>query len=147
MERRAFHGVMPKTPYYRTNGSGRDMYIAYDNGGTFQPTMSMNSYEKTTSRPRSAVSKLTLRSLHYIADGTGRDSYIKISDGGLHSTCTPKDIINNFKNSLREYTPVKKPTDLFTWTQSRWMTTKERIYSRSANKKVQTCVNRLYRSN
>ena len=137
---------MPKTPYYRTNGTGRDMYIAYDNGGTFQPMMALKGYKTSTSRPSSAVSKSSVRSLHYISDGTGRDSYIRISDGGLHNPSTPRHFLNTFKSSLREYQPIKTSSDFFTWTQSNWRTSKERLFSRSAQRKVQNCISRLYRS-
>jgi hypothetical protein len=146
MDRRAVHGVMPKTPYYRTDGSGRDMYIAYDNGGAFQPMMSLKSYKTSSSRPSSAVSKGSARSLHYVSDGSGRDSYIRISDGGLHSSVSPKHFLNKFTASLRTYQPVKTSSDFFTWTQTSWKTSKERLFTRSTQKKVQNCVSRLYRT-
>ena len=102
MNRKGFHAVMPKTPYYRTDGTGRDIYIAYDNGGTFQPMMTVKNYEKASLRPRSAVMKSTLKSLHYYSDGTGRDGYIKTSDGGLHSSLGPSHFLSTFTNSLRD---------------------------------------------
>ncbi|OMJ86977.1 hypothetical protein SteCoe_11373 [Stentor coeruleus] len=146
MERKAFHEVMPKTSYYRTNGTGRDTYIAYDNGGTFQPMMSLKSCERTSSRPKSSVSKSSTRSLHYISDGTGRDTYIRVSDGGLHSSTSPKYFLNTFKDSLREYSPVKNSNDFFVRTQTNWKTNKERIFTRTMHRKVQRCVNRLYKT-
>ncbi|OMJ95422.1 hypothetical protein SteCoe_1184 [Stentor coeruleus] len=145
MDRKAFHEVMPKTPYYRTNGTGRDTYIAYDNGGTFQPMMTPRSCERTSSRPRSSVSKSSNRSLHYISDGTGRDSYIHVSDGGLHCSSSPKHFLQTFKSSLRSYTPVKKNSDFFVWTQTSWKTNKEKLFTRNTHRRVQQCVNRLYR--
>ena len=147
MDRKAFHGVMPKTSYYRTDGSGRDTYISYDNGGTFQPMSNINSFDKVVLRPKSAVTKTAVRSLHYVCDGSGRDSYIRISDGGLHSPSVPQHFLTTFKSSLRDYQPIKIVSDPFSWTQATWKTTKHRFFSRTNNRKVQDCVSRLYTTN
>jgi len=146
MERRAYHDVMPKTPYYRTDGSGRDLYIAYDNGGTFQPMMSAPSNKKPCSRPNSAVSKSQARSLHYVSDGSGRDSYIRISDGGLHCSSNPQYFLKTFQKSLRTYQPLRTTVDSFTWTQSSWKTSQERFVSRNSQRKVKNCISRLYKT-
>ena len=145
MERKAYHDVMPKTPYYRTDGTGRDIYIAYDNGGTFQPMMKMSPYKKPCSRPNSAVSRSQAKSLHYISDGSGRDSYIRISDGGLHNSAKPCYFMKSFQQGLRTYQPLKVSNDIFTWTQSNWQTSKERLFSRNSHRKVKDCVNRLFK--
>ena len=146
MDRRAYHGVMAKTPYYRTNGTGRDTYIAYDNGGTFKPMSKLHSQNKILVRPKSAASKSSMRSLHYISDGTGRDSYIRISDGGLHASTTPQYFLTNFKASLRDYQPSKTYCDQYSWTQTSWKDSKSRAVSRDTQKKIQTCIDRLYRT-
>ena len=138
---------MPKTPYYRTDGTGRDMYIAYDNGGSFQPMMSIQKYDKISFRPKSAVAKSNVRSLHYVSNGSGRDSYIRITDGGLHAASTPQHYITSFTTSLRSYQPSKNCCDLFTWAQSNWKTNKNRSKSRSSSRKAQECITRLYKNN
>lgn len=144
MEKKAHHSVMPKTNYYRSDGTGRDTYIAYDNGGCFQPMSKVHSQPKIVIRPKSGVSRSSLRSLHYISDGTGRDSYIRVGDGGLHASASPGYFLNEFKHSLRDYRPLKTVTDPYTWTQSSWKSFKTRCVSREASKKIQDCVNRLY---
>jgi hypothetical protein len=145
MNRKAVHSVMPKTLYYRTDGTGRDMYIAYDNGGAFQPLNNLRSYEKIVIRPKTAASKSSVKSLHYVPDGSGRDSYIKITDGGLHSASSFRHSLVNFKSSLRDYQPLKVSCDPYTWTQSNWKTSKSRLCSRNDSKKIQKCINRLYK--
>ena len=146
MERKAVHEVMPKTSYDRTDGSGRDIYIAYNNGGTFQPMMKLKSYDKICIRPKSTVSQSSLRSLHYVSDGTGRDSYIKTSDGGLHSSISPASSIQNFRSNLRDYQPFKIINDPYTWSQSNWKTNKMRAYSKQHYRKIAQCVSRLYKT-
>ena len=118
MDRNAHHGVMPKTSYYRTDGSGRDSYISYDNGGTFKPMSNFPTNGRMMIRPVSAASKSSVRSLHYISDGSGRDSYIRISDGGLHAASTPQYCLAGFKESLRTYQPCKTINDPYVWTQA-----------------------------
>lgn len=146
MDRKAYHGVMAKTPYYRTDGTGRDTYIAYDNGGAFKPMDKLHSHGKILIRPKSAASKSSMRSLHYNSDGSGRDSYIRISDGGLHASSTPQYFLNNFKASLRDYQPCKTITDQYSWTQCSWKDSKTRAISRGTQRKIQDCISRLYRT-
>lgn len=148
MQRSAYHDVMPKNSYYRSNGSGRDTYIAYDNGGTFQP-MSKYPGSLTTRaviRPRSSYSRPSAKSLRYAPDGSGRDSYVKIGDGGLHAPSTPKDFLSTFRDSLRssDFSTTRTPTDPYTWAQLTWRDSRTRSVSRGKSKRVQDCIDRLY---
>jgi hypothetical protein len=147
MERRTYHGVMPKSIYYRTDGSGRDTYISYDNGGCFQPMSKLRSQKGLLIRPKTPVSQSSLKSLHYVSDGSGRDTYVQIGDGGLHARTSAEHFLANFRNSLRGYQPIKYPSDPYTWTQSSWKSFQGRCNSRQANRKIKECVNRLYLSN
>ena len=135
---------MPKASYYRTNGTGRDTYISFNNGGCFQPMLKVHSQDHLFIRPKTAVSKTSLKSLHYISDGTGRDSYVQYGDGGLHGCSTPGFFLDEFRNKLRNYQPIKTVCDPYTWTQAAWKTSQARCVSRNANRKVKSCVSRLY---
>ena len=137
---------MPKTNYYRSDGSGRDTYIAYDNGGVFRPMNKLISQGKIMIRSTSSASKCSMRSLHYVPDGTGRDSYVKIGDGGLHASSSPHHFLTGFKASLRTYQPCKVINDPYIWTQSNWKDNKTRSISRVNNKKMQNCIDRLYKT-
>lgn len=75
--------ITPKVTLYRTDGTGRDTYINYDNGGFLNITSSnyrkvyavKNESGKTTNiNPKFAI---------YKSDGYGRDSYIFTDCGGL----------------------------------------------------------------
>ena len=48
MQRQVSTSIHPKTLYYKTDGTGRDLYIACDSGGHFK------SNPKLGSRPKSA---------------------------------------------------------------------------------------------
>ncbi|CAG9322606.1 unnamed protein product [Blepharisma stoltei] len=148
MHRTAYHDVMPKTLYYRTDGSGRDTYIAYDNGGVFQSTAKFPSSQtaKSVIRPRSSYSRPSAKSLRYAPDGSGRDSYIKCGDGGLHASSTPKDFLSTFRESLRtnDCFLTRTISDPFSWAQLTWRDNRTRSISREKKRRVQDCVNRLY---
>lgn len=70
---------MTKVVNYKVNGSGRDTYISYGNGGFYKSDHlgtedSFISLTKNNSLP-SIGSKFNL----YHTDGTGRDTYIRYS--------------------------------------------------------------------
>lgn len=101
---------MTKVVNYKVNGSGRDTYINYGNGGFYkanslQTEESFYQLSKQNSLP-TINSKFNL----YHTDGTGRDSYIRYktyiqikseSQGGFYSY-QPKI---NFLGKLRHYDP------------------------------------------
>ncbi|CAG9325420.1 unnamed protein product [Blepharisma stoltei] len=149
MQRTAYHDVMPKTLYYRTNGTGRDTYIAYDNGGVFQSTSKYPNSQtgKYWIRPKSSYSRPSAKSLRYSSDGSGRDSYVKYGDGGLHAASTPRDSLSTFRESLRSndcITMRKTISDPFSWAQLTWSDNRTRSISREKKRRVQDCVERLY---
>ena len=84
---------MLKYNLYQENGSGRDTYISFNNGG--------NTMANSVSRPGNAsrspsraqpviLSGSASKTIHYMQDGTGRDSYIGWNSGGQHNVCPRK---------------------------------------------------------
>ena len=94
-----FH-MNPKVSVYHSNGSGRDSYINYDNGGFRH--MAPANYRKVYAVIRNEMVKsanITPKFAIYKSDGYGRDSYIYSTCGGFYK-------VNNYKgfnNSLRSY--------------------------------------------
>ena len=137
--------MLPKTLYYKTNGTGRDLYIACDSGGNFKFDEKLGSRPNTAGyriRPQTP-SSIAGKSIHYQADGTGRDSYIKVSDGGLHSF--PYRGQTKFSQSLRSYEKLalsRSANDLLAWSAS-WKPLKSRSATRISSIKSKRCVERL----
>mmetsp|Transcript_30695 Transcript_30695/g.53800 ORF Transcript_30695/g.53800 Transcript_30695/m.53800 type:complete len:163 (-) Transcript_30695:32-520(-) len=147
MKRQAYCPVTPKNLFYRSNGSGRDVYITYDNGGAFFPNGAVpksSSMRNLAIRPKSAGT-IAAKSLKYNPDGTGRDGYIKVTDGGLHFPGPRAQA--EFKSSLRNYQPlvIDPRNDPYTWTQTAWLPKKSLHATRSQSRIAQDCVDRLYR--
>jgi hypothetical protein len=73
-----------KKTHYGVDGTGRDTYINFDNGGNFPGycQQGLGKFERgefpTAGRGRINSSYVPIegRPLHYIGDGTGRDTYI-----------------------------------------------------------------------
>jgi hypothetical protein len=73
-----------KKSHYGVDGTGRDTYINFDNGGNFRGyrQLDLGKFERgqfpTAGRGRLNSSYVPVegRPLHYIGDGTGRDTYI-----------------------------------------------------------------------
>ncbi len=73
-----------KKTHYGVDGTGRDTYINFDNGGNFRGyfQQGLGKFERgefpTGGRGRINSSYVPIegRPLHYIGDGTGRDTYI-----------------------------------------------------------------------
>ncbi|MDR3549127.1 MAG: hypothetical protein P4M11_12860 [Candidatus Pacebacteria bacterium] len=81
--------ISPKTAFYFSNGSGRDSYIAVNNGGmtvTKGAALALDHGKQTVlnreggfPRPKGYVSKspvIDAKHLFYHSDGSGRDSYV-----------------------------------------------------------------------
>lgn len=148
MKRQAASTIHPKTLYYKTDGTGRDLYIACDSGGHFKPDTKLGS------RPQSAVGlvrrpvtpiSIGTKSVHYAPDGSGRDSYIKVSDGGLH--CLTYRGPEVFASNLRSYQRLpsaRSSTDLLRWSQT-WQSRVARKHAQTQRLCTTLCVSRLTR--
>jgi hypothetical protein len=76
--------IAGKTRIYNTDGTGRDTYIGFNNGGNtkqYEPAkawrqghLSQTAYNVGFPKQQSAATK----NVHYHSDGTGRDSYIHV---------------------------------------------------------------------
>ena len=101
--------IIPKVTNYRIDGSGRDSYINFDNGGNSRETNCFKYSAKkglncfNNGKPYNVISKISI----YKSDGQGRDQYIVRDCGGFYSQ-TPRENPHNFKNFLRSYDT--KPT-------------------------------------
>ena len=91
---------------YKTNGTGRDLYIACNNGG-----FSVMNGPRVQPKPGAFLPKLAHRrgrtttidskSVNYRTDGTGRDSYINLGNGGFFNSGKKMEYREKFKSSLR----------------------------------------------
>ena len=109
---RTQHAMLPYQRQYKTNGTGRDTYIAFDNGGfntvctvtkadeigTFGGGKgSSKFFDRTSSKP-------TYKVANYNLDGTGRDTYIKSNNGGFYPSGTANGgIRSSYFDNLRAY--------------------------------------------
>ena len=150
MQKVNYSPITPKTSYYRTDGTGRDTYISFDNGGacariTSHPEVKVPRAGTATVRPRSAGAGT--RTLHYYSDGSGRDKYIKLGDGGLHVDYPEVCSTQQFVSSLRESTPTAwrsvRPGDFFEWAQRSYTPRRARMATREKKRVTDDCIRRL----
>lgn len=88
-------------PYF-TDGTGRDRYIGYNNGGFFNPR-SYNSVDPKVARTTGTTLYTSLNNItrnpsikapnfKYHSDGNGRDQYIVVNGGGLFYETKPLNL-------------------------------------------------------
>ena len=102
---------LPYTRQYKTDGTGRDTYIGFDNGGfnimytpykqaelgTFGGGKGKSKfYHRTSSKP-------TYKIVNYPQDGTGRDTYVLSNNGGFLPEREPGALRKNFFDKFRQY--------------------------------------------
>lgn len=87
---------------YRADGSGRDGYAHFSNGGLniqYEPSKAI--YQPSGRfLPKVKVRKGCgddAMPVHYKSDGSGRDYYIKLTNGGLTNPSRPQDPRLTFK--------------------------------------------------
>lgn len=100
---------------YRADGSGRDGYAHFSNGG-------MHAEYKAAPLGRNSPSGRFLPTVHkkagifdsnyaltvkYRPDGSGRDYYIKHENGGYSNPSRPQDPRLTFKQNLRSYNKIE----------------------------------------
>ena len=128
---------------YPTDGTGRDGYITFNNGGFWKQNIkrySLKEKYKRSSFARFRSIRKTPPIWNYHADGTGRDSYILYDYGGL---------INNFYrtpnfNNFRSY-DENNGSDSFRKTSNNlYMSADEKKYHERLTKIQKDVVNRLY---
>ena len=94
---------------YQVNGTGRDSYIANNNGGNTIPTKNsgvvrygqMNG-RAPTDRSLSPPGGSPVKNMHYHPNGQGRDTYISYNSGGQFAVIGKNESIR-FVSNLRDY--------------------------------------------
>lgn len=100
---------MGKTRVYNTNGTGRDTYIGFDNGGNtlmYEPAKAWRQGPLTHGQGNFYFPKQTsaaIKNVHYHSDGTGRDSYIHGDQGGYMPGCNKRTVNDRYVHGLRHY--------------------------------------------
>jgi hypothetical protein len=102
----------PKVTRYQIDGSGRDSYINFNNGGNNKPSVELGFFKYSQKKGKNlfnsgksynVIPKLSI----YKSDGMGRDSYI-VKDCGGHCNDGSKTNHGGFRTNLRSY--EVKPT-------------------------------------
>ena len=102
----------PKVTNYRIDGSGRDSYINFNNGGNNKPSVELGTFKYSQKKgtnlinlgkPYNVIPKLSI----YKSDGMGRDTYI-VKDCGGHYNGGSQTNYLGFRSTLRSY--EVKPT-------------------------------------
>ena len=131
-----YHSLKPKYTNYSANGTGRDTYINFNNGGYFYPSLKNPGNKRGLIRPKTACNSISMKSLHYHSDGTGRDGYVVADDGGLHTPALKGNAQLHFQGSLRSY-----PSRPLSSTQP---TRGGVALLRDRSRRIQRCIGRLY---
>lgn len=98
-----------KATIYATNdGSGRDTYISFNNGGNtlqYQPSAKqvMTGKLHGGSMVYSSSMHIQAKTPHYSQNGTGRDTYILDRHGGFKTECPKVAASLAHVQSLRSY--------------------------------------------
>lgn len=107
----------PKVSNYRIDGSGRDSYINFNNGGAIRDSNELGVFKYANKsgtnifncgKAYNVIPKLSI----YKSDGMGRDQYIVRDCGGFYQGGNREINPHNFRSSLRGY-DVKPTKVLF----------------------------------
>ena len=105
---------MARPTTYLVDGSGRDVYIANNNGGLYvahKPASCLSGgVFRTAQRPSSSLCNLGVKRAHYHCDGTGRDRYVLKSDVPTYSFSQAEQA-QNFFQGFRSYKEKVRPSD------------------------------------
>lgn len=129
-------------PYF-TDGTGRDRYIAFDNGGFFtnREVKKENSRRTGTSFDTKITYKymspyMKTPNFHYHSDGNGRDSYIYTNGGGLYYDTKP---LGSYK-----LTDFLRSSDIIPRKEKVWVSKAQDKYNRYLRSKERGIITRLY---
>ena len=96
-----------KARIYNTDGTGRDTYIGFNNGGNtrmYEPSQAQKGGKFPSHVPGMRVGGGSPgKKIHYHVDGTGRDSYIHVTDGGFTTKYGYFNDRDAYVSSLRGY--------------------------------------------
>ena len=99
---------------YNTDGTGRDTYVGFNNGGFSVPNQPASAWKGGTfgaSQHKINPQHLARggglgspgKTIHYHVNGTGRDSYIHANSGGFACNYAYQNDRDAYVNSLRGY--------------------------------------------
>ena len=137
---------------YSSDGSGRDYYIGYDNGGFFSKNLSNSTDKNNKDTGTAFVTRIDNRypispsikapNFHYHADGNGRDSYIISNGGGLYYDSKS---LNSYKliDFLRNKEPIFTKSHTIDAESTRCSQNQMR-YKKFLREKEKSIINRLY---
>ena len=127
---------------YPNDGTGRDCYIYFNNGGFWKDNIKRYALQekfKRSSFARFRSIRKTPPIWNYHADGSGRDSYILYDYGGL---------INNYKvprmHNFRGYDENQNDNYLRKTYSTLYMSADEKKYQDKLSRIQKDVVNRLY---
>ena len=96
----------PKYVTYTGDGSGRDGYVTFANGGlhelrNYQGSQPKSGFDNMKARPKqTSIPRKEATAFDYVPDGTGRDAYI-IFNYGLKANY--RSAYNTFQRDLRSH--------------------------------------------
>ena len=107
---------------YMRDGSGRDDYIALNNGGLnktpYSPSKGISSGSqmyvgRNQNGPRTDIfPSIPGKTINYNYNGSGRDSYIASSNGGFYPSLGVAEYTKNFEAQLRiSHSNTREPTE------------------------------------
>lgn len=133
------HLMRDHGPIYKNDGTGRDTYITYDNGGLHMPVSKLGSGHSSQSnlpflskyyvRAKQSPPPMHPKAVNYRHDGTGRDGYIVAESLGPKQV---DDFRQAFNQSLRSYEPQSN-SDYF----------RQRKYTLKSSKEAATSLSRM----
>ncbi|CAD8150314.1 unnamed protein product [Paramecium pentaurelia] len=130
---------------YISNGTGRDYYVVYYNGGLAKNTQvhEEGCYDRRRFLSGEYQSKglpsLSPKFQHYQGDGTGRDFYIKINEGGQFSSLKKHNHLAN----LRSYDKIPQEFRSNDFLRAPQMSVKEKLKMRQLSQKQKEVLERL----
>ena len=135
---------------YPPDGSGRDRYVAYNNGGFFDKNSnSLNSNQNNKQTGTSFDTKIDYKyslspsikapNFHYHGDGTGRDSYIITNGGGLFYDSKS---LNSYK--LTDFLRKSEPNCLKSSNFGSKVSLSQMRYNKALREKEKSLIYRLY---
>jgi len=152
MESIRYRTFYPKLSTYGGDGSGRDSYIIFNNGGLVRPHSKNQNivkrsgakiwYNRSTPTPQSNA-----KSFRYHSNGSGRDFYVTFNSGGLHQPYTPGGKRDLFMDSLCNDPPnLRASRDDYLKRTQGWIAPRSRQSIRRKSKVMQDVVSRLSQS-
>ena len=142
----AHPAISPKSQFYKSDGTGRDIYIAHNNGGLSASNLPVPELLVSSFRPKRFVStpatSVSLKTVRYSSNGTGRDSYIARGSGGFEATSGIYSPKATFYLSLRS--PAQRPATADSSLPRMWLPMASRLKLGTIAQRQKQLTQRLY---